>query len=141
MTDPIVVRPGVVIPADAIEWSAMRSSGPGGQNVNKVSSKVELRVDLSRIEGLDTAARDRLRTLAAHGLDADGRFRTTSQFTRDQRRNLEDACEKVRTLVLRALERPRLRRKTRPSRGSVQRRLDQKKHRGETKARRRQGDG
>lgn len=135
MPDPILVRAGVVIPVDALTMRAVRASGPGGQNVNKVSSKVELRVDVDRIEGLDAAARQRLR--AAATLDADGNVLVTSQRTRDQRANLDDAREKVRLLVERALFVPRARRKTRPSRGSVERRLSDKKRRTQAKANRR----
>ena len=137
MADPILVRAGVIIPADALSIRAVRASGPGGQNVNKVSSKVELRVDVDRVEGLDAAARHRL--LAVAPLDADGRLLVTSQRTRDQRANLDDAREKVRLLVERALVVPRRRRKTRPTRGSVERRLSDKKRRTRAKSDRRPG--
>jgi ribosome-associated protein len=140
VTEALVVRPGVVVPADAMRMSAVRSGGPGGQNVNKVASKVELRVDLARVAGLDEGAHARLATLAAPALDADGRLLVTSQKTRDQRSNLEDAREKVRALVLRALVRPRKRRKTKPTRGSVERRIGEKKQRSQVKAGRRSVD-
>jgi ribosome-associated protein len=141
MTDPLVVRPGVVIPAEAMRMHAVRASGPGGQNVNKVSSKVELRVDLSLVAGLDADARERARTLAGRALDAEGCLLVTSQATRDQRSNLDAAREKVRDLLLRALERPRARRKTKPTRGSVERRIEDKKRRSKTKATRTDGEG
>jgi ribosome-associated protein len=140
MAEPIVVRPGVIVPADALSIRAVRASGPGGQNVNKVSSKVELRVEIDRVDGLDEAARGRLRQAAP--LDADGRLLVTSQRTRDQRANLEDARDKVRTLIERALHVPRRRRQTRPTRGSVERRLSDKKKRTEVKTdRRSRGEG
>jgi ribosome-associated protein len=131
---------GVLVPLSAMSLRATRSGGPGGQNVNKVSSKVELRVDLSRIEGIDASARERLRALSAGGLDADGWLLVTSQLTRDQHQNIDDALEKVRSLVVRALVRPRPRRKTRPTRGSVERRIEDKKRRARVKEGRR-GDG
>jgi ribosome-associated protein len=137
MAEPIEVRPGIVVPSDAISMHAVRSGGPGGQNVNKVASKVELRVDLSRITGLNEGARGRLRAIAAGALDADGWLLVTSQRTRDQRLNLDDARGKVVALVLRALERPRTRRKTKPTRGSVERRIEEKKRRSHVKAGRR----
>ena len=109
---------GVRVPAAALSWTAVRSAGPGGQNVNKVASKVELRVDLDRVEGLTEAQRARLAALAASRLDAEGRLLVTSQRTREQPRNLEDARAKVRALVERALVEPRRRRATRPTAAS-----------------------
>ena len=135
MADPILVRAGIVIPGDALTMRATRAGGPGGQNVNKVASKVELRVDLDRIEGLDAGARSRLRAQA--NLDADGQLLVTSQLTRDQHANLADARDKVRTIVERALHTPRRRHKTRPTRASVERRLTDKKRRTEAKTNRR----
>jgi len=133
MAEPIRIARGILVPESAFEWRAVRSSGPGGQNVNKVSSKVELRVDLAGVRGLTDAARARLRALAAGRLDADGRLLLTSQRTRDQLRNLEDVREKVRKLVERALKTPRARRLTEPSPGAVQRRLRRKKERSVVK--------
>ncbi|MEO8800042.1 MAG: alternative ribosome rescue aminoacyl-tRNA hydrolase ArfB [Polyangiaceae bacterium] len=137
MTDPLRIRESIVVPADAMTMQAVRSSGPGGQNVNKVASKVELRVDLSKIVGLDSFALARLQNLARPLLDADGQLLVKSQKTRDQRQNLEDARDKVRVLVEKALVRPKTRRKTKPTRGSVERRLGEKKARSKTKSDRR----
>jgi len=127
MGEPIRIARGILVPEAAVEWRAVRSSGPGGQNVNKVASKVDMRVDLAAVTGLSGPARARLRVLAAPRLDADGRLVVTSQRTRDQGRNLEDARDKVKKLVERAVREPRPRRLTQPSPGAVQRRLRQKK--------------
>jgi ribosome-associated protein len=123
----IAVASGVVIPAAAILVRATRSSGPGGQNVNKVASKVELRIALDLVEGLDANARARLETLAAGRRDSEGRLLLTSQKTRDQHRNLEDAREKARALVARALVAPRTRRPSRATAGARERRLRDKR--------------
>jgi ribosome-associated protein len=122
-----------MVPAAAVEARAVRSSGPGGQNVNKVASKVLLRVDLSKVEGLAPDARARLHALASSRLDAEGRLLVTSQRFRDQPRNLEDAREKVRALVARALARPKDRRASRPTAASRRRRLEGKRRSSEKK--------
>jgi ribosome-associated protein len=124
----------VLVPAAALSFRAVRAGGPGGQNVNKVASKVELRVDLDRIQGLPDDARARLLGLAAGRLDARGRLLLTSQRTRDQGRNLEDAREKLRALVLRASRRPKARRPTRATAGSREARLAAKKRLASRKA-------
>jgi ribosome-associated protein len=129
----------VYVPSSALSVTASRASGPGGQNVNKVASKVDVRVDLSAVVGLDDAARARLVAKAALRLDADGRLQVTSQKTRDQARNLADAYEKIRALVAAALVAPKPRRPTRPSRGSVERRLEEKKRAGDRKRNRTRG--
>jgi len=123
-----------------MDFHAVRAGGPGGQNVNKVASKVELRVSLDGIVGLDPDARARLRALCAGRLDAEGRLVVTSQLTRDQHKNLQDARDKVRGLVARSLVRPRKRRPTRPTRSSVERRLSDKRHRSTKKSDRRGDD-
>jgi len=127
MAEPIRIATGVLVPEAAVEWRAVRSSGPGGQNVNKVATKIDMRVDLGAVTGLSAPARARLRALAAARTDADGKLIVTSQRTRDQLRNLEDARAKVKKLVERALREPRPRRITQPSLGAVQRRLRQKR--------------
>lgn len=131
--DPIVVSSQVFVPASALSWKAVRSGGPGGQNVNKVASKVELYVDLGQVVGLNFAQAQRLRQLSMARVDADGRLRITSQTTRDQSRNLEIAREKVQALVSQALVVPRRRVATRPTKGSKERRLEHKKRASERK--------
>ena len=133
MPDPIRVGPQVVIPPSAIEVAFARSSGPGGQNVNKVESKVLLRVDVAGIRGLDDGSRARLRGLSGARLGADGWILITSQRTRDQHRNLEDAREKARSLVERSLHAPRKRRPTRKTKSSVEARIKEKKREGAVK--------
>ncbi|HEX5856384.1 MAG TPA: alternative ribosome rescue aminoacyl-tRNA hydrolase ArfB [Thermoanaerobaculia bacterium] len=137
MADPIPVAPGVTIPASALEARQVRASGPGGQNVNKVASRVELLVDAALIEGLDKAARARLLALAGRRRAADGRLRLVAQESRDRHRNLATARERVRDLVARALQVPVARRPTRPSRGAREARLRQKTREGRLKAARR----
>ena len=132
--DDLEVRPGIVIPVRDLSWSATRASGPGGQNVNKVSSKVDLRFDLRGTEALAPDVKARLRAkVGASKIDGEGRVVIVSQVTRDQSRNLEDAREKLAGLIREALVRPIPRKKTKPSRGAKERRLGEKKKRGETK--------
>ena len=123
MPDPIRVSDEVVVPASALTFRATRSAGPGGQNVNKVALKVELRVDLDRIDGLTPEAAARLLALCSGRRDREGRLVVTSQRTRDQRLNLEDAREKIRDVVARALVAPRPRRPTRTTASARERRL------------------
>ncbi len=129
---------GVLVRSRALQVRAVRSSGAGGQNVNKVASKVELHVDLGGIEGLPPGATARLQALVANRLDAEGRLVVRSQRTRDQHRNLEDAYRKLRDLVRRALRPPRPRHPTRPTAAARERRLTGKKTRGALKRSRRE---
>lgn len=127
MSAPLVVDAKVTLPEGDLSWVATRSSGPGGQNVNKVSSRVELRFDLEGTKALDAGAKHRLRNLARNMLDAEGHILIKSDKTRDQGRNLADAREKLRVLVAAALVIPKPRRPTKPSRGQKARRLNDKR--------------
>ncbi len=133
VSEAIIVTGKVRIPPSAVTVHAVRASGPGGQNVNKVATKIDLRVDLAAVEGLSDAACVRLRELARRRLDADGRLVVTSQATRNQARNLEDARAKVADLVRAALVPPRRRVKTAPTVGARRRRLTGKKRRAAVK--------
>lgn len=132
----IVVTDDVYVPENALTMTAVRASGPGGQNVNKVASKVDVRVDLAAITGLNEEARRRLMAKAAPRLDAEGKLRVTSQKTRDQAKNILDAHEKIRALIAAALVVPKPRKPTRPSKRAVEKRLDQKKQTAERKKQR-----
>ena len=135
--DALRVTRTVVIPADDLDWTAVRSSGPGGQNVNKVASKVDLRFDLVGTRAIAEDAKERMRALPGLRLDAAGRVIVVVQDTRDQARNVELARERLAELVRRALHRPKKRRPTRVSKASKRRRLESKRKDSEKKRGRR----
>jgi ribosome-associated protein len=141
MSEPLSVTSRVTIPASDLAWTSVRASGPGGQNVNKVASKVELRFDLEATRAIDQDAKARLRRIAATRIDAEGRIVVTSQKTRDQRRNLEDARDKLRSMIALALERPKKRRPTAPTFASKRERVADKRHRAAVKRGRRADAG
>lgn len=131
------VRKGVTIPDEALSWSASRSSGPGGQNVNRVATKVTLRFDLDATDALTGTQKRRLRRIAKGRMDSSGRLVVVSQAARTQRRNLENARAILRELISQALVIPKKRKKTRPSAAVKRRRLEAKRQRSEKKRMRR----
>jgi ribosome-associated protein len=139
MIPDLVVGPGVSLPGRELSWSASRSGGPGGQNVNKVSTKVELRFDLVRNRTLHDAVKARLRARAAGRLDAHGRLVVTCDTTRSQSQNLELARAKLAELVRASLVAPKRRRATAPSKAARRRRVESKRQQSEKK-RGRRGD-
>ncbi len=136
----LVVSPGLVLPDQELSWVAVRSSGPGGQNVNKVSTKVELRFDVVQSAVLSDGVKSRLLASAGKRIDATGCLILTCDVTRSQTQNLELVRSKLAAMVLSALTPPRKRRPTRPTKASNQRRLTQKSMTSQKKADRRGGD-
>ena len=126
-----------MIPGDELSESFSRSAGPGGQNVNKVASKVELRWNPQTSRALGAADRAWLLERLADRITASGDLLVRSSLTRDQLRNRVDARERLAEMVRAALVRPRKRVATRPGRRAVERRISGKKRRGELKQSRR----
>jgi ribosome-associated protein len=127
----------IAIPLDEFRWEFSRSGGPGGQNVNKVNSKVLLRWNPSASPSLPPPVRDRLLQALANRLTRDGDLLVSSQLTRDQARNLADCLGKVRVLVQAAAEPPKVRRPSRPTLAAKIRRVESKVRRSATKRLRR----
>ena len=132
MSGPLVVA-HLVIPEAELRWTAVRASGPGGQNVNKVSSKIDLRFDFEDSSALSDELKARLRSKAAARLDAEGQIQITSQLTRNQSDNLEDARQKLALLLRSAMVTPKARRKTKPSRAKKAKRVAEKRVHAEKK--------
>jgi ribosome-associated protein len=137
MSSPLVINEKVTLPGSDLEWTAVRSSGPGGQNVNKVASKIELSFDVESTVALQDPVKVRLRQLAKNQLDAEGRVFIKSEKTRDQAKNLADAREKLKELILKALVVPKARKPTKVSKSQKVKRLSNKKKVGAKKATRR----
>jgi len=129
----IPITPHLAIGEDEIEESFVRASGPGGQNVNKVSTAVRLRFDVRHSPSLPEAVRAKLESLAGSRLTLDGVLVIQAQQFRSQERNRQDALDRLVTLIRAAAEREIPRRPTRPTLGSKRRRLEAKSQRGAIK--------
>jgi ribosome-associated protein len=132
----IPVTNNLAIDERDLDFQFVRASGPGGQNVNKVATAVQLRFDLSRCETLPPAVRDRLVRLAGRRLTEDGVLVIDARRFRTQARNREDAVERLVDLIRRAAVAPKPRRRTRIPKAAKARRLAEKRRRGEAKRRR-----
>ena len=129
------------IPDDELHWSFARSGGPGGQNVNKVSSKVLLRWHPATSVALTEEVRQRLLEILRPRLTTEGDLLITSQKTRDQPKNIEDCKQKLTELLQQARQRPKVRKPTKPSRASKVRRVEEKRRQSGRKANRRYQGG
>ena len=122
-----VVRPGLVIPRHELTFRASRAGGPGGQHVNTSSTRVEVVWNARRSGALSEDERQRVLAKLASRLDADGNLRVVGSEYRSQARNREAAVERLGDLVRKALHVPKSRRKTTPTRASVEKRIQEKK--------------
>jgi len=127
------VTPRIQIPDEELEFTFVRSSGPGGQNVNKVSSKAVLRWDARASEALPADVRERFEAKFGSRLTNEGHLIVGSQRYRDQARNAEDCREKLRAMLAAVAQPPKRRRPTKPSRAAVARRLKTKQERSQRK--------
>jgi ribosome-associated protein len=132
----IELAPGVSVPSDGLHIQYARSSGPGGQNVNKLNTRAELWVGVAQIRGLLPSAINRLRRLAGKRLTRDDRIHLIAQTERSQERNREAILDRLREIIRLAQIEPKPRRPTKPSRAAKRRRLEAKRRRGEIKSRR-----
>ncbi|GAC1341319.1 MAG: alternative ribosome rescue aminoacyl-tRNA hydrolase ArfB [Acetobacteraceae bacterium] len=129
----IPIAPGIAFDPRELEESFVRASGPGGQNVNKVSSAVQVRLDLRRPGSLPATVRQRMEALGGHRVTADGVLVVSAQRFRSQDRNRQDALERIVALLREAAILPVLRRDTKPTKPSKRRRVEAKVRRGAVK--------
>jgi ribosome-associated protein len=130
---PLIITPHIAIPDEELEWKFIRSSGPGGQNVNKVASAVQLRFLLPTNTSLPVAVRNRLRSIAGGKINDDGTILVNARSERSQEQNRREALERLAELIRSAMIEPKIRKKTRPTKASKERRIDVKKRRSTTK--------
>ena len=135
-TDILEVTPRIRIACREFEWGVARSSGPGGQNVNKVNSKVMLRWPLLTSEGLPVDVRDRFVAAYKRRMTTEGELVLSSERFRDQPKNVDDCLEKLRELIMSVAVAPKPRRISKPTKASKRRRVEGKRQRTEVKERR-----
>ncbi len=133
----LMVTPRLRIPLAEFEFGFARCSGPGGQYVNKVNSKALLRWPILASPSLPEVVRERFRQRFGNRITTEGDLLITSQRYRDQARNVDDCLEKLRAMLASAAAPPMRRKRTKPSRGSIERRLGEKRRRSEKKQARR----
>lgn len=129
----VALGPGVRVDPDELRYSATRAGGPGGQHVNRSATRIELVWSIAESRSLEPEARDLLMARLASRLDATGSVRIVAADTRSQYRNRRIALDRLKALVRDALDIPRPRKATRPTRASVERRLAEKQRRSERK--------
>lgn len=131
-----IVTPEIRVPRHELQFTFARSSGPGGQNVNKVNSKAVLRWELGWNSSLPEGVRQRFRMRFESRLTTEGALVLSSDRFRDRTRNIEDCLDKLRLMLLEVARPPKARKATRPTRGSEKRRREAKSQRGEIKKQR-----
>ena len=129
----LTVNESVAIPRGELEYRATPAGGPGGQHVNRSSTRIELLWNLPQSQAVSDEVRERLQTKLRSRLDSEGRVRVVSSERRSQLQNRLAAEAKLMVLVRQALHMPKARRPTRPTKASVERRLEEKRHRSERK--------
>lgn len=136
MDDAVAINAELNIPRAELTYRATRSGGPGGQHVNTSSTRVELIWDVGASPSLTDEQRERIQRKLAKRITEEGLLRLNSSGSRSQHQNKEEVTERFAGIVAQALEKPKPRKKTRPSRASKEARLQSKKKRSETKSRR-----
>ncbi len=135
MSEDLVIDATLTVPGADLEWAAARAGGPGGQNVNKVATKVELWFDVGGTNVLTQGAKQRLRAIAgASRLDREGRVHISASSSRSQGQNLEDARKRLAEMIAQAIVVPKRRRPTKPTKASKRRRVDDKRRNASKKA-------